>query len=301
MEFGAAGPVPASAGALGDLPVGVAQGEAGGARGAGRGRPTRRLTRTGGPGTGPRPRPGRTRRSRRSWSTRRAGRRPAAGWPRPPRSWSARCADARSGAPRPSARWPRRRPACRPARSTRPAAAGHGGRPGRWTSCSAQADLLRGQIAFASGGAATLRPLLLGGPTARAARSRPRPPRPIWAPGPRRSSADLARATFCCLRSARAARAAPAPRAHPRRARSICCSMAWPSLVTDGRAAAAPAAHGRQRRPYAGDEIPVDERPALRLAGHGRHGDRCGTRSAGMRSRPGSCGPAARPACSPCC
>ena len=34
---------------------------------------------------------GPTRRSRRSWSARRAGPRPAAGWPRPRRSWSARC------------------------------------------------------------------------------------------------------------------------------------------------------------------------------------------------------------------
>ena len=55
------------------------------------GPPTRRPRRSGGPGTGPRPRPGRTRRSRRSWSGRRAGRRPAGGWPRRRRSWSARC------------------------------------------------------------------------------------------------------------------------------------------------------------------------------------------------------------------
>ena len=34
--------------------------------------------------------PGRTRRSRRSWSGRPGGRRPAAGWPRPRRSWSVR-------------------------------------------------------------------------------------------------------------------------------------------------------------------------------------------------------------------
>jgi len=44
-----------------------------------------------GPGTGPRPRPGRMRRSPRSWSGRPGGRGPAAGWPRPRRSWSVRC------------------------------------------------------------------------------------------------------------------------------------------------------------------------------------------------------------------
>jgi len=52
--------------------------------------PIRRPRRSGGPGTGPRPRPGPTRRSRRSWSDPRAGHKPAAGSPRPRRSWSAR-------------------------------------------------------------------------------------------------------------------------------------------------------------------------------------------------------------------
>ena len=52
--------------------------------------PTRGLIRTAGPGTVPRPRPGRTRTSPPSWSARPAGRRGAAGWPRRPRSWSAR-------------------------------------------------------------------------------------------------------------------------------------------------------------------------------------------------------------------
>ena len=53
-------------------------------------RPIRRLIRIGGPGTGRRLRPGRMKRSRSSWSGPRAGRRPAAGWPRPRRSWSVR-------------------------------------------------------------------------------------------------------------------------------------------------------------------------------------------------------------------
>ena len=45
---------------------------------------------TGGPGTGPRPRPDRMRTSPPSWSGRPGGRRPAGAWPRRPRSWSAR-------------------------------------------------------------------------------------------------------------------------------------------------------------------------------------------------------------------
>ena len=69
-----------------------ARGPAGSCTGRWPRRPIRRLTRTGGPGTGPRPRPGRMRTSPPSSSGRRAGRRPAAGWPRPRRSWSARCA-----------------------------------------------------------------------------------------------------------------------------------------------------------------------------------------------------------------
>ena len=54
-------------------------------------RPTRSPIRTAGRGTGPRPRPGRTKTSRPNWSAQPAGRRPAAAWPRPRRSWSGRC------------------------------------------------------------------------------------------------------------------------------------------------------------------------------------------------------------------
>ena len=54
------------------------------------GSPTRPLIPIAGPGTGPRPRRGRMRTSRPSWSAQRAGRRTAAGWPRRPRSWSGR-------------------------------------------------------------------------------------------------------------------------------------------------------------------------------------------------------------------
>src|SRR5262249_49601973 len=72
------------------------------------------------PGTGPRPQPGRTRTSLRSWSAALGRRRPGAGWPRPRRSWSGRCCSPpiRPGTPNASSR--RRRPACRPARSARP-------------------------------------------------------------------------------------------------------------------------------------------------------------------------------------
>ncbi len=52
--------------------------------------PTRPLTRIGGPGTGRKPRRGRMRTWRRSWSDRPGGRRTAAGWRRRPRSWSGR-------------------------------------------------------------------------------------------------------------------------------------------------------------------------------------------------------------------
>ena len=86
-----AGAVPASAGALGVVPGGVDGGAAGRAQRTSRGDRRGGSIRTAGPGTGPRPRPGPTRRSRPSWSGPRAGRRPAAGWPRRRRSWSAQC------------------------------------------------------------------------------------------------------------------------------------------------------------------------------------------------------------------
>ena len=53
-------------------------------------RSARQLIRTGGPGTGHKPRPRQTRTSPPSWNGRRTGRRPEAGWPPRRRSWSAR-------------------------------------------------------------------------------------------------------------------------------------------------------------------------------------------------------------------
>ena len=84
------GALPASAAALGGLPVRVGGGPAGHPRGPGRG--DRSGRRPGPPRLAPRPGGGRTRttRSRTSSSTRRAGRRPAAAWPRRRRSSNAR-------------------------------------------------------------------------------------------------------------------------------------------------------------------------------------------------------------------
>ena len=143
------GAVPSSAGAFGGLPVGV---------GCRTGRrctarwprsPTRRPIRTAGPGTGLRPRPGRMRTSPRSWSARPAGRRPAAAWPRRPRSWSARRSltpdpvAGRSGCSR------RRRPNATPARWMRHSGCWSRSRPGRWTQLrTAEVEHLRGQIAL---------------------------------------------------------------------------------------------------------------------------------------------------------
>ena len=123
--------------------------------------PTRSSILTVAPGTGPRPRPGPTRRSPPSSSVRPAGRRPAAGrrGRRVPQRAVALTADP---ARRRSARWPRRRRASRPARSTRRWGSWPRPRPGRSTSSSApEVDLLRGQIAFASGRGGDAPPLLL--------------------------------------------------------------------------------------------------------------------------------------------
>ena len=84
------GPVPASAGAVGGLPVGVGRGAAAGARRPGGGHRPAARSRTGAPGTGRRPRPGRTRTSPPSSNARPAGPRRGVGWPPRPRSWSAR-------------------------------------------------------------------------------------------------------------------------------------------------------------------------------------------------------------------
>jgi DNA-binding CsgD family transcriptional regulator len=107
-------------------------------------RPIRRLTRTGGPGTGRRPWPGRMRRSRRNSSGRRAGRRPVADWPRRRRSWNARCCSPSIQRAGVSGWWPRRRPACRLARSAGRWSCWLRLRPGRWMSSRGRGRTCRG-------------------------------------------------------------------------------------------------------------------------------------------------------------
>ena len=88
--LGAAGAVPASADPVGGVLRRPGSGAAPGACRRWPRSPTRTLIRTGGPGTWPRPRPARTSRWPRSWNAPPTGRRPAAGWPLPRRSWSGR-------------------------------------------------------------------------------------------------------------------------------------------------------------------------------------------------------------------
>ena len=199
------------------LPVGAGRRNGDGRMRCWRRRPIRRRTRTGGPGTGPRPRTARMRMSRRSWRPRRAGRRPAAGWPRPRRSWSARSLLTVD-------------PARRGERTVAAAQASlQAGAFGKALGLlvmaeagpldelqGARVDLLRGQIAFASGLGGDAPPLLLKAAT----RLEP-------------LDLDLARETYLSAWGAavfagrlagagdlrevsRAARAAPAP-AHPPR------------------------------------------------------------------------------------
>ena len=85
-----AGALPPSAGALRRLSVGVRRRAPERARGAGGRDRCRRSSRIAAPGTARRRRRARTRMSRPSSSGRRAGRRPAAGSPRRPRSWGGR-------------------------------------------------------------------------------------------------------------------------------------------------------------------------------------------------------------------
>ena len=80
--------VPASAGALGDLPGGLPGGAAQRAPGAGGGHRSRGRSRSPRLARAPRPHPGPTRTSPRSSSARPGAHRRAAGWPRPPRSWN---------------------------------------------------------------------------------------------------------------------------------------------------------------------------------------------------------------------
>jgi len=82
------GPVPASARALGGLPVGIGPDEAGTARRAGRGQPTRQSILTGGPGTVPRPRRAQMSKLPPNLSSAQAGHSAAVVSRRRPRFWS---------------------------------------------------------------------------------------------------------------------------------------------------------------------------------------------------------------------
>ena len=195
--------------------------------------------RTAGPGTGPRPQPGRMRRSQRSWNARRAGRRPAEGWPRPRRSWSRSVAltvDPARRAERTLAAVQVSMQAGAFGKALELLGAAEGGPLDEFA--SARADLLRGQLAFASGLGSDAPPLLMKA----AKRLEP-------------LDLDLARKTYLdawiaamfagrlagagdLAEISRAARALPPPPDPPPLADLLLDGLA--RLITDGRAAAAP-------------------------------------------------------------
>ena len=231
--------VPVSPAPLRGLPFSVLSWEARGCTRTWQSSPTPRPIRTAAPGTGPRLRSGRMRKSPRSLSARPDGRRPAAGWPRRRRSWSARSRSPSTRCAGPSARWPRRRPACRPGRSARPRTAGHSGGRARmsrpapgWTCCA-------GSSRFASGPGSDAPPLLLKA----AKRLEPFSARPGARDLPERVyGSDVRRASGGCRRSCRGLPRRPGAAPPP-----------YPPLLADllldgpgtaghpGRAAAAPA------------------------------------------------------------
>ena len=166
------------------------------------------------------------------------------------------------------------------------------------SSHSARVDLLRGQIAFASGSAATLRRCCSRRPSGSSRSTSSWPARPTWPRGARRSLAGHLAGAGDLLEVSRAARAA-ALCAGVLRARSTCCWTAWPLLVTDGRAAAAPTLR-QARSAFADATSPVEEglRWGWMAAGASAA---CGTTRAGTRDRRGRSSSPVTPARSTSC
>ena len=243
-----------------------------GARGAGRGHRPGRPIRTAGPGTGPRPRPGRTRRSRRSWSARRAGRRPAAGWPRPRRSWSARCVLTADPARRAE------RTLAAAQASLQAGAFGKalellaiGGGPGRWMSCRAPGrTCCAGRSRSPRAWAATLRRCCSRRPSGSSRSTSAWPARPTWPRGWRPLFAGRLAGAGDLLEVSRAARAAPAAADPPRPV----------DLVLDGLAAA-----GHRRAGRRGTDAAARRQRLRRRRHHHGGGTPVGLVRAGGRQR----------------
>ena len=138
------------------------------------------------------------------------------------------------GARGPTARWPPRRPACRRARSMR--RSGCWPQPRRVTGRlqNARAELLRGQIAFASSVGSDAPPLLLKA-AQRLERLDPKLARETYLDA---WGAALFAGRLALLEVSRAARSAPPPAHPPRPSDLLLDGLA--TLITDGHIAAAP-------------------------------------------------------------
>ena len=276
--------VPASAGALGGLPVGV------GARSAARciwrwpRRPIATPTPTGGPGTWP-PRP-RARRGRRRRA--RALGRPGAGARRPRRGGGVPAARGRADAPTrrggPTARWPPPRPACE--------AGAFDAAAGCWPTAEAgpldelqraRVDLLRAEVAYSESRGSDAPPLLL-----RAAKTL----EPLDPQLARETYLDAWGAALFAGRSGEHRRACTRSRARPRGPAPVARSAAVRSAAGRLRAAV----HRRARRGGAGARAggdaaspasDVSDRggPALGVARDRGRRDGVGLRDLSSRSR----------------
>ena len=159
----------------------------------------------------------------------------------------------------------------------------------------ARADLLRGQIAFASSAGSDAPALLV-----KAARQL----EPLDAALARQTYLDAWTAAMFAGQFAgagdlhevaRACPVSPAARRAPRPSDLLLDGLAV--LVTEGRAQAAPLLR-RAARVFAEDEITIEERLRWSWSLWSPR-SRCGRRSTGMRSLPARCSPAARQACWP--